>query len=96
MIDGLRPCTCLCGTSTHLASALAQVIQLHDEVLFEVLEAHAHDAAEVIRRTMELMAGSSDPAMASLPPMPTTVVCGRAWGTMTRLAPPPPPPSTRA
>ena len=57
------------------------VMQLHDEAIWEVLEAHAGAAARVIRRTMEVIQLDDHP----LPPMPTAVVCGRSWGQMEAL-----------
>ena len=47
----------------------------------QVKEEHAHEAARIIRSQM----GAIDLDGEKLPPLPTTLSCGRTWGTMAPL-----------
>jgi len=58
------------------------IAQIHDELLFEVREADARTAAAIIKQCMEVIDVDGKP----LPPLPVTILCGSAWGTMVPLA----------
>jgi DNA polymerase I-like protein with 3'-5' exonuclease and polymerase domains len=55
--------------------------QIHDEVLFEVAEAHVERCAAIVRETLEMIDLDGRP----LPPMPVSIVVGRTWGSMAPL-----------
>ena len=66
------------GSTTHLASTGRLLLQVHDELVFEVDEA---DAADAVRAIRPMMARAGE-AFGLRVPTPARVCVGPDWGSL--------------
>ncbi len=69
-----------------LSSATRMILQVHDELVFEVPQADVEKVGKFVQETMEMIGSATAPSLRSVP-IVTDVSVGKNWGEMGKISP---------